>query len=485
MFSLGVKFLMGRAMMSRWQSRDEAEWPPHPDRVFMALVAAWGESGEDVAGRAALRWLETLGPPAMRIADSQSVRTPFTSYVPVNDGCSPISKKGKAETPMGTMPIGRSRQPRAFPAVAPADPSFHLIWPAAELREHRDALQAVCDQVTYLGHSASPVRMWLDDSADAGANLFPVAENAVFRLRGFGIGRTDYLKSRFDSQLRPQPSLWVGYSTEPERASVVEGAHPYEAALVVLRVVGGGSLALESSGLAADAMRRTLMSRCRSGIPEWLSGHDASDSPSRLNRPVYLPLGFVGRQHADGHLLGIAIACPSEDFSSDDFQLLQTLLRSHGESEEDAAPGSGFVRLHWGKGNETLLELDERPFNERALALKPSIWTQPSDCWATVTPIILPRFPRRGLSPTEVVSQACVNAGYPEPRAVQVQYAPMLQGVPHARSFPSSVRKPGMPPRLRMHAKLWFSRKVRGPIVIGAGRYMGFGFCRPTPESEQ
>ena len=53
MFSLGVEFLMGRAMMSRWQNREEAEWPPHPDRVFMALVAAWGESGEDPAGGAA------------------------------------------------------------------------------------------------------------------------------------------------------------------------------------------------------------------------------------------------------------------------------------------------------------------------------------------------------------------------------------------------------------------------------------------------
>jgi CRISPR-associated protein Csb2 len=254
---------------------------------------------------------------------------------------------------------------------------------------------------------------------------------------------------------------------------------------MVLRVVGGRSLALESSGLVADTLRRTFMRRCRANVPEWLSGHDAAGAPSRLNRPVYLPLGFVGREHADGHLLGIGIACPSTDFWSDDFQLLQTLVRSHGESEEFAAPGTGFVRLHWGSGNETLLELDERPYSERTLALKPLVWTKASNCWTTVTPIVLPRFPRRGVSPEDVVAQACVSAGYPEPSAVRVQYAPMLAGVPHARSFPSSVRKPGMPPRLRMHAKLWFSQEVRGPMVIGAGRYMGFGFCRPTPESDQ
>ena len=41
MFALGVEFLMRRAIMTRFDNREEPEWPPHPDRVFMALVAAW------------------------------------------------------------------------------------------------------------------------------------------------------------------------------------------------------------------------------------------------------------------------------------------------------------------------------------------------------------------------------------------------------------------------------------------------------------
>lgn len=500
MFSLGVEFLMGRAMMSRWQNREEAEWPPHPDRVFMALVAAWGESGEDAAGGAALRWLESLGSPLMRIADWHSVRTPFTSFVPVNDDWSPISKKGKAETPMGTMPIGRSRQPRKFPAVAPADPSFHLIWPAAELREHRGALQAVCDQVTYLGHSASPVRMWIDESPDVRPDLVPVDRDAEYRLRGFGAGRIDYLKSRFDAQLRPQPSLWVGYSQAKNSPDIPIDCSPYEPALIVMRAlalmpqpddaeeepVRCSRLGLESCSLVADTIRRALMSR-QGGTPsEWLSGHDSDGSPSRLARPMFLPLGFVEREHADGHLLGVGIAVPKAGFSAAQIESLQTLLGDHNEPDYCAARGTGFLRLYWGQRSECCFEVDQRPWSERPLALRPTTWTKPSKCWTTVTPIVLPRFPRQNkLTAEHVVAQACVNAGYPEPCAVQVQYAPMLQGVPHARSFPSSVRKPGMPPRLRMHAKLWFSQKVRGPIVIGAGRYMGFGFCRPTPESEQ
>ncbi len=37
-----------------------AEWPPHPERVFSALVQAWGDGGQRAEERAALEWLEAL-----------------------------------------------------------------------------------------------------------------------------------------------------------------------------------------------------------------------------------------------------------------------------------------------------------------------------------------------------------------------------------------------------------------------------------------
>ena len=57
MFALGIELLMRRAIITKFNDREEPEWPPHPDRVFMALVSAWGESGEDLAQREALEWL--------------------------------------------------------------------------------------------------------------------------------------------------------------------------------------------------------------------------------------------------------------------------------------------------------------------------------------------------------------------------------------------------------------------------------------------
>jgi CRISPR-associated protein Csb2 len=34
------------------------------------------------------------------------------------------------------------------------------------------------------------------------------------------------------------------------------------------------------------------------------------------------------------------------------------------------------------------------------------------------------------------------------------------------------------------HAVIDFAEPVRGPVLIGAGRYNGFGVCRPLPEAE-
>jgi CRISPR-associated protein Csb2 len=489
MFAIGLELLMRRAVISRWDDREEPEWPPHPDRIFMALVAAWGETGEAPAERAALEWLERLGPPAMRVSVDAPVRSSFTSYVPVNDSASPIAK-GKALAPMGSLPIGRNRQPRRFPAVVPADPTFHLIWEKEELpAEHREALRRLCGLVTYLGHSSTPVRVWIEPNA-VEPNLFPTDGNAPFRMRVSGAGRTDTLSRRFNAGIRPVPALWSGY--EPRRATPPkpEQDGPFDAGLFVFRQVSGRKFALESCGMIADTIRAMLMSRHGANPPEWLSGHARDGSPSRIERPVYLPLGFVGSEHADGHLLGIAVAVPRKDFSNSDVSLLFDLLARHGEPEEKVEPGVPYLdllvrnpALNNQPVGKLVLILDERPFGQRPRALQPDNWTGLAALWTTVTPVVLPQFPRRNLSAEEVVARACTDAGYPEPVAVLTGSAPMLAGVPHARSFNLNTRT-GRPPRPLVHAAIRFETRIRGPVLIGAGRYAGFGACRPDREEK-
>ena len=143
-----------------------------------------------------------------------SERTSFTSYVPVNDDSSPMGKKGPFG-PMGSLPIGRNRQPRQFPAVVPDSPTFFLIWNVDVPANLRPALEKVCGLVTYLGHSASPVRVWVEDQPPE-PTLVPDDKRATHRLRMFAGGRLAYLKNRYDAGLRPQPSLWQGYA-EPNK----------------------------------------------------------------------------------------------------------------------------------------------------------------------------------------------------------------------------------------------------------------------------
>ena len=76
MFAFVIDFITGMAVMTDPSSRENAEWPPHPARVFMALVAAHYETkplpddGTVAAAawqrqRSALEWLESLGAPLM------------------------------------------------------------------------------------------------------------------------------------------------------------------------------------------------------------------------------------------------------------------------------------------------------------------------------------------------------------------------------------------------------------------------------------
>jgi CRISPR-associated protein Csb2 len=481
MFSIGIELLMRRAIITRWDNRDEPEWPPHPDRVFMALVAAWGEAGEDAAQREALEWLESLDPPSLTVPTEVSQRTSFTSYVPVNDNSSPVGKKG-AFGPMGSLPIGRNRQPRRFPAVVPSSPTFFLSWNVDIPTNLRPGLEKVCELVTYVGHSATPVRLWLDDRPPA-PTLVADDNRALQSLRVFNRGRLAYLKNRFDAGLRPQPSLWQGYATPTQQSEEATIDGPFDPGSFVFRQIDGRRFGLESCGMIAGAIRLELMRRHGPNAPEWISGHAPDGAPSKQPRPAYLPLAFVNRQHADGHLLGMAIVVPRE---FEHIESLFELLGSHnGMNPYEIEAGVPFLSLKVikprsknGEEEDLILEFDERPEGRRQFTLKPSAWTHPHRIWATITPLMLPQFPRRRLAAEEVVARACVDSGYPAPTSVRVGRAPLMRGVPHAKSFhvkPRGTR----PPRPLAHAQIEFPVPVRGPVLIGAGRYLGYGACRP------
>ena len=66
MFALRVTYLMGRVYSAAFDDGDdkrEPEWPPHPSRLFSALVAAWGDGGAEKSCDPGSEWLEEQAAP--------------------------------------------------------------------------------------------------------------------------------------------------------------------------------------------------------------------------------------------------------------------------------------------------------------------------------------------------------------------------------------------------------------------------------------
>lgn len=145
MLALEVILLLGRYAATDHRDRGRAEWPPHPGRLFSALVAAAARLPDPAPARAALRWLEALPPPHLRADPDPAVQSVETAFVPVNDPAGP------------PLPGRPDRQPRTFPSVVPSDPAVAFVWPDADpAPETTAALDAVVRAVTYLGSSRSP-----------------------------------------------------------------------------------------------------------------------------------------------------------------------------------------------------------------------------------------------------------------------------------------------------------------------------------------
>src|SRR5262249_33963924 len=200
---------------------------------------------------------------------------------------------------------------------------------------------------------------------------------------------------------------------------------------------------------------------------EAISGHRPDGSPSQDPHVAFLTLADVGHRHADGHLMGVGVALPR----GIDARTRETVLSAICRVE----------RLTLGKAGVWPITAIGAPVTPSALRIE--TWIKPARRWATVTPMILDRFPRRLFSrqAEEIVSQACVYGGFPKPTEVLIMPTAPFVGVPSARDFPSLV-KPGIPPRFHTHVILCFEAPVRGPILLGAGRYRGYGLYRPLGE---
>ena len=315
MVAIGIRYLTGWSMATHSADRGRPEWPPHPDRVFMALAAAHYETDGDESEWEALQWLERQDPPNMWASDATQRHT-ITTYVPVNDSA-PLNRSlsrtpsaPQVRTALQLLPETRSRHPRQFPVAIPHDPKVYLVWQAEPSPQVREGLESLCSKVIRVGHSASLVQAWVED-APPDPNLFPTEGVAQHPLRVSGPGRLEHLTAQYQSNRRPERSRWAAY-TRAQPESQPEAHHGvFRDRLLALRQVDGRRMGLESTLLLAEKLRHAVVKDCPQPVPEWVSGHTPDGRPSPKPHLAFLPLPFVGSEHADGHLLGFALAIPN------------------------------------------------------------------------------------------------------------------------------------------------------------------------------
>lgn len=545
MLAVQVELLTGRYVATQFNDRNRAEWPPHPARLFSAAVAAWADADEpDEAERAALRWWEEQGDPSVTCSwgeDDCSERAAVTHYVPVNDtqvvgrdlsptylrlraavdavdaastgGPKSVAKAEQAAARMrskatddsrkassagrapasalGLLPDARLRHARVYPTTIPVDDRVVYQWPGADQSSpHVTVLDGVLVRIARLGHSSSFVAVSVVDAAER-ATLAP-HERGRIGLRVASPGQLDALEASFASHQGTEPRILPALVTsyrEAGKAMVEPLATVFAPSWLVLELGRRAQFTIRDTLGLARAVRGALLHHAdQDPVPEIISGHaPGAEKPTpATTRPhlAVVPLPFAGFTHADGRVRAVALVSPAHSHAGEQDQIWRALSRW-------LVDGSGPLNLGSRPSVEvTLIEAVDAPAFAR-----PGRWCKPSRRWLTVTPIALDRNPgnlhhadgdRREAAERaaeQIVARACVNIGLPAPVCVAIHTDPPLLGSASIRSFPKYAVQGGRVQRVLVHATIEFDDEVSGPMLLGAGRYHGYGLCSPAAAS--
>lgn len=585
MLAIAIELLAERYTAMRFNDRSQPEWPPHPARLYSAMVAAWADSSEPDAGeRAALCWLEAQGAPEIHCGEPGR-RAVVTHFVPVNDATAltrdvhastyvplenarqavagarrsgdakallaaekSLSKAqakasadaAKASKPTGresapvtagvlqVLPENRGKQGRTYPTVIPDKTTVWFVWPSARpSADERQALDGLLGRVARLGHSSTLVACRCDETGPAtDATWVPggAGDPASVRIRIPRPGLLDRLELAYQTHHGEEPRTLPAGMASYRRPGLVrsQARSPHLGGDWYVLGFNGPKFPTATQALAVSrAARHALLAHGEQPPAEILSGHqpgDGSTPPTRRTHLAVVPLLNAGNAYSDGSVFGIAFILPT-DCSPQERQSVEQALRGWGEAGKpsefklvlpagDADQPPRYILQELGVDRSGELEPNWlAPLTSRRRTTTRDYWCRPAQRWLTVTPIALDRFPGnlrstqpetrdRAVAEAEAgIVQACVNAGLASApsdiRKIAVRLDAPLAGIPTGPAKSSSPGQRHFPgyrvgrgaPRACVHAEIEFAAPVRGPVLIGAGRFLGYGLCLPSPEA--
>lgn len=452
-------------------------------------------------------------------------------------GSPPSRESGEtAAAALAVLPENRGKQGRTYPTIIPDKATVWFTWPSAtpgagELR----ALDGLLGRVARLGHSSTPVACRCDEAGSAtAASWIPggAGDDASILVRVPRSGMLDRLELAYQAhhgaEPRTLPAGMVSYR-RPGRARRRARAPYLGGDWYVLGFEGPQFPSAIQALAVARAARGALLAHGEQPPAEILSGHQPGSGPTPPTRRTHLaivPLLNAGNVHSDGRIFGIAFILP-DDCAPGERDSVEQALRGWAAAGKTGAfelglPASA-TPLASGAPTSARYLLQElgvdrsgapgpdwlAPLTGRRKTTTRNYWCRPARRWLTVTPIALDRFPgnlrstqreTRDRAEAEAeagIVRACVNAGLvavpSDITKVTVRLDAPLAGIPAGpggRSGPGQRRFPGYRvgrgvPRACVHAEIEFAEPVNGPVLIGAGRFLGYGLCLPSPNSPE
>ena len=423
-----------------------------------------------------------------------------------------VGKTNEASA-LALLPDGRLKKERHFPSVTLVGPpvsgpsgdealslaaprqasSVTFAWDDSAPPEVAGALDRLLRRVTRLGHSSSLVSCRLRDEAPAATHM---PGRGTHMLRWVRPGQLAALEAEHQRHqaVRPRslPFRGVRYSEEEPEGGPADDPLSSSTAgdwIVFELEPRHRHLPMTRTVELSRVLRESVLSYVPDPLPEGVSGHLSDGTPTGSPHIGFLALPNVGHEHGDGRIMGMAISLPQD---LDDAARNAT-LRGFGLWERER--GNKPLELRMGRGGVVGMRRRQPPF--ALVSLRPPVWARPSSWWASVTPVALPTHPgdlRRG-SPAarakawaraeEAVAKSCEHVGLPRPVGMRVSMVSHLVGARPSRDYPvfrqGRGARGGVVRRL-VHATVEFAEPVRGPLVLGSGRFLGLGLMRPADE---
>lgn len=463
-------------------------WPPSPGRLFQAMVSASAHGAvlrhDD---ERALKWLECLEPPAIAAPPARRGRA-VKQFVPNND----LDAVGGDPARASEVRVGKVWQPYFFDHRIP----LLYVWDFARgnVAEARQVC-SIAERIYQLGRGIDPA--WAEarllDAAE-GEDALAAHPGRLRRAGGRGDvpvpqqGTLDSLSERYRGLQHRLKAEGTGRQyrqlfTQPPRA--LFGRTAYEAPPEYLHF----ELRTQDDGFAAQPLARSapLVSGLRDLAARRLSDAlpDTARTVERLvigrgsgprdfaQRIRLIPIPSIGTAHTDPSIRRVVVEIPPEC----PIRVADLKWAFAGLTPFDPITGEAW------SGRLVSTE------HTRMLGRYAGLGTR----FASITPVALPHSPQRsgeahakkarpGRSGDEghavsAVRQALRHAGVAaRPLRIEVQREPFQVRGTIAERFARSSR---FSARSLWHVRLEFPTALRGPMIIGDGRYSGLGLLVP------